>query len=422
MKLIDKNISWIVVLAIGFLGTFDLLQGTVRILWGEKNLFFNLVRFVLIFLLLSYQGKYYGFKINYRPLYIFFALYSIVILLDLTIFSVNSIRDLRTLYPLSTFSLKTIQIFVLMHCSETIVSNFSFSKFVLSSFLFTILPAIFYIQFVGVEYLQILKLSSDDPNNIGVLALGYKSANVFVLCFITLFKGFRFHAFLEYFYIIVGCTAIYIMIISGERGPIIWGLLSLFICAAIRSKHMTKIFAYGFILCFILYINIDSIIYQLNEFAPRTAERLYLTVYEGYTANRFDFNQSEGSLYTDAFKQFMSSPFYGSYFRLLPSYSSFIGSWPHNIFLEFMITMGLMGLIPFCFFLRRIIIGLRGVFLRDCDISLMAIFALFISSFLGLLTSGSLVLNIEFWLYFYCLSIISSDSNSIFCKKRNLTN
>ncbi len=414
MKLLDKYISWVVVIAIGFMGTFDLLQGVIRIMLGEKDFLFNIIRFSLIFLLLLYQKRHFGYRIMYKPLYVFYILYTIIIFLDLTVLKAISIKEFQEQYPLLTFLIKSLQIIALMYCAETIFSKFSCIKFIILSFLFAVLPAIIYIQFVGIESFQINRMRSDDPDNIGVLALGYECAKVFVLCFITLFKSFRFHLLIEIIIIFIGMSAFYVIIVSGERGPIIWGMFALLICAAIKSKNFSSMIALAFVLGLIVYVNIDYIIECLYEFAPKTAERIYLTIYEGYTANRFEAGQSSGSLYTDAFNQFMSSPLFGSYFRLLPTYSKFIGAWPHNIFLEFMITMGLMGLIPFCIFLIKIYFGIKKIFAKKHEISIMACFALFLSSFLELMTSGSVLLNIEFWLFLYIMLVLSSNPSNCY--------
>ncbi|MBP3831989.1 MAG: O-antigen ligase family protein [Clostridia bacterium] len=428
MKILDKSIGWIVVLSIGFIGPFDIFQGLVRILYGEANFLFNLLRFLLVLLLLIYQKTHYGIKIWSKPFLYFFVLYSFYILVDITFLQDNLLRygGKESLPSLSNFLIKTSFIVFFFFCIDTIIKNFNSSKFIILSAMFTIIPSLIYIQFVGIEVLQFSKVDKDATDYLAVLTIGYSCAPILVfliLNFSSLFKPKWLNWIVNPFFIL---TAGYVILACGERGPILWFFVNVMLCFYLKTKEKIKFITIIFLSLLVLYILIDIIIEQLLTIAPYTAQKIYMTVHEGYTAGRFDPNDPSGTTYGCAWNQFMSSPIWGSYFRILREFSyRYFGAYPHNLFLEILITMGLLGFTPFLTFLYKTFKNASTILQSKENANYRACVILFFSSFLELLTSGTLLLNTGFWLFFYIVNsydkICLYYSNTNLIKTKNIT-
>ena len=361
--------------------------------------------------MLLYQKRHFGFKRLKLPFLYFFVLYSIYIFIDITWLGGKGKVDPNESFPLPAFFMKSLTILLLCICAETIIKNFSCYKFILASLFLVVLPAIAYIQVFGSEVLQMARLKDGDPDQLGVLALGYAGAVVFVISLITAKEMIKVSIVKALVSLIIACLGAYLIIISGERGPILWGIVNLWICIMIKSRNMMPILIVVIIICLFLYLNVDFIIEQLLYIAPKTAEKLYNSFYGGDTSERFIAGDKGNSIYVNALNQFLSSPIWGSYFRLLKEFSPYaFGRYPHNVFLEIMITMGLVGLLPFCSFLYKIFKGFRKV--REKTLPIMGCFAIFLAEFLELLTSGTLVLHMMFWPFFYILYIVSTKPES----------
>ena len=161
------------------------------------------------------------------------------------------------------------------------------------------------------------------------------------------------------------------------------------------------------------------IIETLRPYVPRAAEKLELTFKEGDTNGRFDMDNEEGSTYIIGLKQFASSPIYGSNFRLI-TYRYFRGHYPHNVFIEMLITMGLLGTIPFILLLlkayKKVLKVIKRGNLQDPQLCCLVIF---LGVFLQLQTSWSIVANAAFWTFFYImcifdLKIVERKPNKVF--------
>ena len=413
-KVLDRNIEWIVAFSVGLLGAFDLFQQVAGILWFQSPLFFNSIRFFSFSLLLLYQKKNYGLHILYKPFFLFFFFFSLYIYCDLTLFKQTHSDE----FTVNTFVIKTLLIGVLIFCSETIIYHFNCVKFLLLTIFFSLLPSYLYIQFFGAEVLQFKLMRDDNPDNIGVLMLGYETAKIFVISILGMGKYFKAQWMILLFLILIALFSGYLVILSGERGPVLWGIVNLMICVFYNTKRKILLLCSFIVALFLIYINIDLIIEQLFEISPQAAQKVYATIYEGDTSNRYISGAS--SVYGDSFKQIISAPLFGSYFRLLKEFSSlYDGGWPHNVFLEMLMTMGLLGFLPFCLFLINVFVRLKDICLRINTIYILPLLGLFLSEFLFLMTSGSIVLNSEFWLFFYILCVITFRKDKVFSYKRS---
>ena len=157
---------------------------------------------------------------------------------------------------------------------------------------------------------------------------------------------------------------------------------------------------------FLIIANIDSIIGGIGHVSSHAAEKVESTLKEGDTNGRFDVNNPEGSTYLIGLNQFFQSPLWGSYFRLVTEHRSFKGAYPHNVFIEILMTMGLLGFIPFIAFLVKSWKKVNKVLKKEnCTDGKFACLILFLSTFLQLQTTWSIVLNLSFWPFFYMMCV-----------------
>ena len=121
----------------------------------------------------------------------------------------------------------------------------------------------------------------------------------------------------------------------------------------------------------------------------------------------------ENSGYILGIEQFLKSPIWGDYFRITDNNSFFKGCYPHNLFIEIAMTMGLIGLIPFLLLLKKTYINVIKL-LQSQETNKISCVCLFLSVFLQLQTTGSIVLNGFFWFFLY---LIFASSKIIVTKR-----
>ena len=192
-------------------------------------------------------------------------------------------------------------------------------------------------------------------------------------------------------------------IVSTKRGPILWTLVVLLVMFFFQNKLKFKYMVMLIILCVSGYLLLDFVLDKIAEIAPLTAGRIRDAVYYGDTASRFDASQKGDSGYYLAVNQFLSSPVWGSYYRLI-SNGIFKGCYPHNVFLETMISMGLIGLIPMLYMVVKIFKKSFYLIRNGLNEPYKLSFLLFLSIFFSLFTTGTILLNYGFWTFMCMLS------------------
>ena len=147
----------------------------------------------------------------------------------------------------------------------------------------------------------------------------------------------------------------------------------------------------------------DPTLEVVKEELPKTGRKLELSLKEGNTNGRFDTDDPKHSTYLIGLENFSRSPIWGYYFRLVTDYKGFQGGYVHNVVIEILMTMGLLGFVPFLILLFRAYVKSRKVFSSPYLPNQMACLILFLCSFLQLQTTGSCVFNNHFWLFLYLL-------------------
>ena len=120
-----------------------------------------------------------------------------------------------------------------------------------------------------------------------------------------------------------------------------------------------------------------------------------------------DLSGRDGA-YDIAIGQFLSSPLYGDYFVLTSG--PLAGLYPHNIILESLMTLGLIGSIPlFILFLRSIY---QGIKLFKINHQFVWLFFIFLSVFFKGQSTWNLYASDELWISMAILVTIKIKEGS----------
>lgn len=405
----NSYIEWVVSIAVMFATTFSVIRGLVMSFYPNFIFITGIARNFTLLLLLIYQLKHYGLKIRGGYL-LFFLAYSTYILLYITQFPVYKLEDLLQ-GPTSVFNFfyRTVQVLVYIMCAQTIIKHLNVTKYLIVSVVFCSLPTLLFIQHVGIETLTVFGLTDDDGDAVSVLSMGYTNGLMLALGVLFFTRMFKNKIVSMVFSTAIITVGMYIMLAAGERGPVLWTMVDIAICLSFISRHIVRYVVLAGIVVILMWINVDAIIGGISSFAPRAADRIEMAVKEGDTNGRFDTsNAADGSVYIIGWNMFASSPIYGRYFRLIVN-GHFRGAYPHNLFIEVLMTMGLVGFIPFVYLLwsgwKRVMKTMKGNYTD----SQLACVVFFLAAFLQLMTSSTLVFNSAFWCFFAIMCSLDLD-------------
>ena len=407
MKISKSNIEWFVALSLVLITTSRMFTVSMDNLgYPIVKSIVNYIRIIPLCVILLYQGKNYGIMI-YNGKYLFFYLiYCIYILLDLTILRKMPI-DIMHAVPVSLFvySYNFFLSIAYFLGAQTIVTFFNIRKFVILSVIICTIPSILLFNYIGIDVLQ-MSMSQSDEDRISLMAIAYANVLLTVLAvfnYKTLFNNKLLSMVFSSSLIVSG---VLIMVICGTRGALLWCVVNIMICYFIKIKKVRKKMIMVGTVALIFIVAIDPVVSFLKDVTPRTAERIENTIKEGDTDARFDLDNPNNSTFLIGLENFSRSPIVGNYFRMETKNPYFVGHYPHNVFIEILMTMGVVGFIPFMVLLYKAYRKCRYVFLRGHTSGQLACLILFLCQFLMHQTSGTIVFDHSFWLFFYILCSI----------------
>lgn len=186
------------------------------------------------------------------------------------------------------------------------------------------------------------------------------------------------------------------LVLTVKRGPI----LSLFVTALYwyfiksKSSHIIRsLLLWGFVILFFGNILADFI----ENYMAGLVERIDTTI-EGGGSGRFG---SSTSVFALSLRQIAEAPLLGSYFRITNGLG--LGSYPHNFILEMLMTFGIVFTAVFVPLFWKVFKRINLLIKNNSTNTLSA--TCFLYMFCALMTSGSVFLHTEFWLF---LSILCS--------------
>jgi O-Antigen ligase len=195
-------------------------------------------------------------------------------------------------------------------------------------------------------------------------------------------------------YLITLLLGLFTIYISGARSPLL-ALVIVFFYFVVLKREI-KYFLYFFtiitLMVFIIYW-----IGKENSLESDFVKRTYTWIFEGNTSGR-------GYYFYRGIDTFLCSPFLGG--RIL--YED--GMYPHNIFVEVLMSVGLVGAIAFFVLFLDVIKSVKKIIIiRQGNQSFTLFFALWLQYFILVQTSYSINSNVEFW---YLSAIIIALCNN----------
>ncbi len=399
MNFINKYIDWIVVSAVTYITTFAVLRGIIGLFMPGLTTLTYVLHILIAFSLILYQLNHHKARIINKGFFVFFLIYILYVISYLTINRKLPLEEMEEVpRNFRGFMFYYFPLVCYFFSAETIIEKFDIKKFTILSFFLCTIPSIGYITFVGVDTLQIYGVAREEET-LSWLTISYSNLPLMIMAFFYYDKLFKGKMVSLCFSIILFAASLYILLMATRRGPILFAVVIFLICLQYKYKISFTIFTITLLLAVLLLMNLDSIIDLISKVAPQTADRLDKTLNEGYTNGRFE--DAGAGTYNVGITEFEKSQVFGSYFRITST--SLRGSYPHNLFIEILMTMGWLGFIPFIFFILK---AFRNVFViakSSASTKYLASVILFLSSFFMLQTSGTIVVSISFWLFFYIM-------------------
>jgi O-antigen ligase len=160
----------------------------------------------------------------------------------------------------------------------------------------------------------------------GHIAITIALLSIYVILFINI------NLYIKILCVPVLCVSLYISFLAGSRSPIVAFIFTLIILLFSRQRNFYKGTLSVIILVLFLVV-FENIIYE-------TIEELSPIMYVRLEAALAGDSSARNLLYTNAWNQFLDSPF-GNDFVLVSGYGK--GMYPHNLILESLISLGIMG-------------------------------------------------------------------------------
>lgn len=224
--------------------------------------------------------------------------------------------------------------------------------------------------------------------------VSFRLARFFAIAFLcclackgSWFKSEKFNAILTY---ITAAILLVGVVLTVKRGPI----LSVFIASLFyylfknKSAHTIRtMIIWG--LALLLFGNYLAGFFE--NYMGGLVERVDVTIEDGGTG-RFG---SSTSVFLTAQKQIEGGLLFGTYFRMINKY--WFGAYPHNFILEMLMTFGIVFTSVFVPLFWKVI-KRASIIIQSGEVQALSAIC-FIYMFCASMTSGSVFLNTEFWIF-----------------------
>ncbi len=277
--------------------------------------------------------------------------------------------------------------------------NIQYTDIILKRFIFisTLFHVLLYILINITIGKSFFLIEAQVSHGITLIVFSYDLVLTTIACLYFLYKHNTTKLF-SIVCILINLTLIFVM---GKRGPLLSIISVIFIHWLFSKKNLKQILLY--ILIFVVIyrvaiIYIDEIISILTLINKRLGTAVYDAYYLGDNNGR-DFLW----LYTEI--QIMMNPLWGTYPKIItcPPTEWCFGLHPHNMWLESLISMGLVGTIPLFFFIIYILLTRAHSYLiHDSEYRFFVL--LLISELVHGFFSGTLYTNLS-WLCLFMLTI-----------------
>ena len=345
---------------------------------------------------------------QYKRIFIFyiiyFLIYSLVIYFDLTTgrkYSLDAMLGCPKSVGVFISTTLVILFFILQAPLYQKIKDFGF---LVKWYIILNLPfVLFYIRTVGVAEIQF----DESITEISTITLASTASNCLLLALIFKNSFTKSKLINKIILLVVFAATMYVWGSLAKRGAILWFFVSLAIYYIAKSKNIKITLFKVCAIVAIVYLSATFIVNALEGIAPHLASRVESTLVEGHTSGRME----EDGAFAISIQQFQRDPMLGSYFRIVTSNPLWQGMYPHNIILEMLITFGIVGTAPFIYFLILIFIKFRESFMDKTignNATMKVIGIMFINILLSLMSTGTILLRLPFWI---CIAILLTANN-----------
>lgn len=351
------------------------------------------------------------------PLLIFFFAYSIRLIFD------NSIRNIpfasgSQFYVYSYFFGAT-----LLPCCAIIFSRYVInSESILKSLFYFLLLSNFllfiYIYTTGEQgYIQMLagRANVNSENETGAdgvfinpILISQTGATLALLSILDLTilinKGLLIKT-IKFISIILG---LFNLFIGASRGPL-FSFILLLLFGVFYYFFWRKKTTY-FFLKTILGITILILILNFIIIPFASNNDIFLINRVEVFFDNINSNEKEARdlFYDESFKMFFEKPLLGNQFVLKEG-----NGYPHNIFLEVLISLGIIGIIIFLFVIKDLIVSIFIIFFNKVGKHEFILMNICLLSIILGLTSGSIFVNPDIWISLSMVLVVSRQKNII---------
>lgn len=225
------------------------------------------------------------------------------------------------------------------------------------------------------------------------LNMGYWSATLFLII-LYIYSQLKNKSFFL-IYVPGLLLSLYLMIAAGSRGPIIYSFIIFyyFLTSIGLSKKIKRLINFTGVLLF-LVILVDYTVFTdfIGDYNTDLEKRFISSIEKQETSGR-------DKIFIKALEQFSQNPLFGDYFVLKTG--RYMGQYPHNIFLEALITFGLAGAIPFFIFIVKTFKRAHHLIKTNHEMSWLCL--IFLISFFKGLSTWTLYGNSLLWMSMFII-------------------
>lgn len=290
-----------------------------------------------------------------------------------------------------------VPIYLANYCKEKVDFLF-FAKFSTLFIIFLLIVYFLKVDFNNYITLRLMHGEQRDEfvENQGLIAPSTLGRHVITAYVCNLWIGKRWSKsslindsiFYTIFIVLVSCLMLF-----AERGPILFTISTTLFFYFSKSKQLSKYILISLITIFLIVVFSDYIISFLTPIFGHTFER-FSTIIEDGGSGRFG---GEDSVYGTSLEQIQNGLLWGSYPRIV-SHNWMDGMYPHNLFLEILMSLGIVFGIPLCWLMIKAVFkSFHAIRYRDPESLFCLLFICYSSC---LLTSGTIMLHRHFWITF----------------------
>lgn len=397
---VQRNVAFFFLLTFISFGLLFSMISSYMGYTGEDNLFATLIRRLTFFLAIIsiYSGFVSGVYRKYLTkasvlLIVFYGIYYFVVQYDLynTVIADTFFKKLDK----ELILVRMTRLVLIPFIGSLVIRTEGFKtilliKSVYWSLTVSLLLALFVLN---ISFGSIVEERLEIEGELNSLNMGYWAATLFLL---IIYIYFQLQNKLRFIVYIPGLLlSLYLMLVAGSRGPIIYSIIILYYY--LTSVKLTKKVK--------RFINVSSILIILTVLLDYTIVTDVIGIYNTDLQERLisSIEKQEASgrdvIYENALEQFNKSPIIGNYFVLQTGH--YRGQYPHNILIEALITFGLLGAIPFFIFIIKTFRRTHALIKQNHEMSWLGI--VFLISFFKGLSTWTLYGNSLLWMSMFII-------------------